>query len=88
MIDWTYDYEKFGQIQGELEYSGGIDGGWTITGLPKVGSRSVTFWVIPVPLMEAVERVEERIQTAESEAIRSNSDEVRLEAGLNELFDQ
>ena len=88
MIDWTYDSATLGRIQGELEYSGGFDGGWTITGLPKVGSVSVTFWVIPVPLMEAVERIEERIQTAESEAIRLNSEEVRLEAELNELFDQ
>ena len=88
MIDWMYDSEILGQIQGELEYSGGIDNGWTIRGLPQAGSVSVTFWVIPVPLMEAVEKIEERIEMAESHAIVFDSEEVRLEAELNELFDQ
>ena len=87
-IDWTYDSEKLGQVHGALEYSGGIDHGWTITGLPKVGSVSVTFWVIPVPLMEAVEKIEERLQMAESEAVKLDTEEVRLEAELNELFNQ
>lgn len=88
MIDWTYYSEILGQIQGELEYSGGIDNGWTIRGLPKVGSESVTFWVIPLPLMAAVEKIEERLQMAESEATKSDMEEVRLEAELNQLFDR
>jgi hypothetical protein len=86
-IEWTYESNRIGTIRGELEYPGRIDNGWVITGLPLVSSDFVTFWLIPLPLKEAVEKIEERLRMAEREAGRFNPEEQRVEAELDELFD-
>ena len=88
IIVWTYDSNILGPIRGELEYAGGVDNGWIITGLPPIPPANVTFWVIPLPLMEAVEKIEERLQMAEREAGKPSPEEERLTAELNELFDK
>ena len=87
IIAWTYDSDILGQIRGELEYADAADHGWIITGLPSVPPLTVTFWLIPIPLMEAVEKIEERLQIAEREAGKASLEEERLKAELNELFD-
>ena len=87
IIDWTYDSDILGRIRGELEYADAVDRGWRITGLPSVPPLRVTFWLIPLPLMEAVEKIEEHLQMAEREAGKASLEEERLKAELNELFD-
>ena len=83
-IDWAYDSKILGRVCGELEYSDRFDGGWSITGLPAKTPGGV--WLIPLPLMEAVEMIEERLHEAERDATRPDPKEERMNAELNELF--
>ena len=87
IIAWTYESDILGRIRGELEYADAVDRGWIITGLPPIPPQKVTFWLIRLPLMEAVEKIEEHLQMAEREAGKASLEEERLKAELNELFD-
>ena len=85
-IDWAYDSKILGCVRGELEYSDSFDGGWSITGLPAKTPEGVEFWLIPLPLMKAVDLIEERLREAERDATRPDPKEERMNAELNELF--
>ena len=85
-IDWAYDSKILGRVRGELEYSDQFDGGWSITGLPAKTPGSVDFWLIPLPLMEAVAMIEGRLHEAERDATKPDPKEERMNAELNELF--
>ena len=85
-IDWTYDSRTLGHLRGQLKYTDVFDGGWSIQGLPSTRSGNTTIWLIPLPLMEAVKMIEERLDEAEIEAVRPDPKEERMKAELNELF--
>lgn len=85
-IVWTYDSAILGQICGRLEYGDVWGNGWTIEGLPPVPPDHVTFWLLPMGLMEAVEKIEERIAMAEFVAAQPTPEEQQVKAELDELF--
>lgn len=86
-IEWTFHSRLLGLVCGELQYSTDWDdGGWTITGLPSAPSEGLTIWLIPTPLMKAVEMIEKRIDAAEKELTKPSAQEVRRKAELESLF--
>ena len=85
-IKWTYDSAILGPISGTLEYRSGGVSGWTIEGLPPVPPDHVTFWLLPMGLIEAVEKIEEQIAKAESVAAQPTPEEQQVKAELDELF--
>ena len=85
-IEWTYDSAMLGRISGRLEYGNGGVSGWTIEGLPPVPPDHVTYWLLPMGLMDAVEKIEEQIAKAESAAAQPTPEEQRVRAELDELF--
>ena len=86
-IDWTYDSDALGRVEGQLEYIGGSPEGWTIRGLPTIPPNTVSFWLIPLGLMEAVEKIEEHLERAEREAALPTPEEKRRKAEMDDLFD-
>lgn len=85
-IEWTYDSAILGRISGRLEYESGMVSGWIIEGLPPVPPDRVTYWLLPMGLMEAVKKIEERLAMAESMAAQHTPEEQQLKAELDELF--
>lgn len=85
-IEWTYDSAILGRVSGRLQYESGGFSGWTIEGLPPVPPDHVTYWLLPMGLMEAVEKIEEQIAKAESAAAQPTPEEQQVKAELDELF--